>query len=65
MDPAVTRRLHDAFRSTLEDPAVLATFERYDQSVIYMNGDDYAKFIAQQYQKEKVLIDRLGLAMKT
>jgi tripartite-type tricarboxylate transporter receptor subunit TctC len=65
IDPAVTRRLHDAFRSTLEDPAVLATFEKYDQSVIYMNGDDYAKFIAQQFQKEKVLIDRLGLAVKT
>ena len=41
MDPAVTRRLHDAFRKTLEDPAVLATFEKYDQSVIYMNSDDY------------------------
>jgi tripartite-type tricarboxylate transporter receptor subunit TctC len=65
MDPALTRRLHDAFRKTLEDPVVLAAFEKYDQSVIYMNSDDYAKFIAEQYKKEKVLIDRLGLAMKT
>lgn len=65
MDAAVTRRLHDAFRRTLEDPAVLATFEKYDQSVIYMNSADYEKFIREQYVKEKVLIDRLGLAMKT
>jgi tripartite-type tricarboxylate transporter receptor subunit TctC len=65
MDPALTRRLHDAFRKTLEDPAVLATFEKYDQSVIYMNSADYEKFIREQYVKEKALIDRLGLALKT
>jgi tripartite-type tricarboxylate transporter receptor subunit TctC len=65
LDPAVTRRLHDAFRKTLEDPAVLATFEKYDQSVIYMNSADYEKFIREQYVKEKALIERLGLAMKT
>ncbi len=65
MDPALTRRLHDAFRSTLQDPAVLAAFEKYDQGVIYMNSTDYEKFIREQYVKEKVLIDKLGLAMKT
>ena len=64
MDPALTKRLHDAFKKTLEDPAVLATFEKYDQSVIYMNTNDYTKFIADQYVKEKVVIERLGLAMK-
>ena len=65
MDPAVTRRLHDAFRKTLEDPAVLATFEKYDQSVIYMGSADYEKFIRDQYAKEKDIIEKLGLAMKT
>ena len=42
--PAVVRTLHDAFRKTLEDPAVLATFDKYDQTVIYMNTEDYTKF---------------------
>lgn len=65
MDPALTRRLHDAFRKTLDDPAVLATFEKYDQSVIYMGSAEYDKFIREQYVKEKALIERLGLAMKT
>ena len=65
LEPALTRRLHDAFRKTLEDPAVLAAFEKYDQSVIYMNTADYEKFIQEQYVKEKALIERLGLAMKT
>lgn len=65
LDAAVTRRLHDAFRKTLEDPAVLATFEKFDQSVIYMGTAEYDKFIREQFDKEKVLIERLGLAQKT
>ena len=64
MDPALTKRLHDVFKKTLEDPVVLASFEKYDQSVIYMNTADYTKFIADQYVKEKGVIERLGLAMK-
>jgi len=64
MEPAVTNRLHDAFKKTLEDPAVLATFDKYDQSVIYMNADDYTRFLREQYVKEKVIIERLGLALK-
>ena len=65
MDPAVVRRLHDAFKKTLEDPAVLATFEKYDQSVIYLNSEDYAKFTRAQFAKEKEMIEKLGLAAKT
>ena len=65
MDAALTKRLHDAFKKTLEDSAVLASFEKYDQSVIYMNTADYTKFIADQYVKEKAVIERLGLALKT
>jgi tripartite-type tricarboxylate transporter receptor subunit TctC len=64
MDPAVRGKLHDAFKKTLEDPAVLATFEKYDQSVIYMSGPDYEKFIREQYVKEKDIIEKLGLSLK-
>ena len=64
MDPALTRTLHDAFRKTLDDPAVLATFDKYDQSVIYMDSAAYTKFAAETFAKEKLLIERLGLAMK-
>jgi tripartite-type tricarboxylate transporter receptor subunit TctC len=64
MEPAVTRRLQDAFRKTLEDPAVLAAFEKYDQSVIYMNTDDYTRYMTDQFQAEKALMERIGLLAK-
>ncbi len=62
MDPAVTKKLHDTFKATLEDPKVLASFEKYDQSVIYMNTEDYAKYARETFPKEKKLIEQLGLA---
>jgi len=65
MEPAVVRTLHDAFRKTLEDPAVLATFEKYDQSVIYMNTETYTKWARETFEAEKATIERLGLAAKT
>ncbi len=62
MDPAITRKLHDTFKATLEDPKVLASFEKYDQSVIYMNTEDYTKYARENFPKEKKLIEQLGLA---
>ena len=64
MEPALTLRLHDAFKKTLEDPAVLASFEKYDQTVIYMNTADYTQFARDNYIKEKAVIERLGLSAK-
>ncbi len=64
LDPAITRALHDAFRKTLDDPAVLATFEKYDQSVIYMNTETYTRFARDSFAAEKATIERLGLASK-
>jgi tripartite-type tricarboxylate transporter receptor subunit TctC len=64
MDPGVVRALHDAFKKTLEDPAVLASLDKYDQSVIYMNSETYTKFARDSFIAEKATIERLGLANK-
>ena len=64
MDPAVVKTLHDAFRKTLDDPAVIAVLDKYDQSVIYLNTAAYTKFARESYVSEKALIERLGLAGK-
>jgi tripartite-type tricarboxylate transporter receptor subunit TctC len=62
MDPALTRQLHDAFRKTLEDPAVLATFDKFDQTVIYMGTEQYSKWARETFQAEKATIERLGMS---
>jgi tripartite-type tricarboxylate transporter receptor subunit TctC len=64
MEPALVRTLHDAFRKTLDDPAVLATLDKYDQSVLYMNTETYTKFARDSFVAEKATIERLGLAGK-
>lgn len=62
MDPAVVRALHDAFKKTLEDPAVLASFEKFDQTVIYMDTEQYTRFARESFAAEKATMERLGLA---
>jgi tripartite-type tricarboxylate transporter receptor subunit TctC len=64
MDPAVTKTIHDAFKKTLDDPAVMASFDKFDQSVIYMDTATYTKFAHESFQAEKALIERLGMANK-
>lgn len=61
MDPAVVKTLHDAFRKTLEDPAVLATFDKYDQTVVYMNTEAYTKWARETYAAERATMERLGM----
>ena len=62
MDPAVVKILHDAFKKTLDDPAVLAVFDKYDQNTIYLDTAAYTKYAADTFHGEKALIERLGLA---
>ena len=64
MEPALVRTLHDAFKKTLDDPAVLASFDKYDQSVIYMNTEAYTQFARDSFAAERATIERLGLLGK-
>lgn len=65
MDTAVVKVLHDAFRRTLDDPAVMASFDKFDQSVIYMGTEEYTRWARETFQAEKATIERLGLAAKS
>jgi tripartite-type tricarboxylate transporter receptor subunit TctC len=61
MDPALTRRLQDVFKKTLEDPAVLSTLEKFDQPVIYMDSEGYTKFAQETFKAEREAINMLGM----
>ena len=64
MEPAVTRAIHDAFRKAIAEPSVLAIFDKYDQSVIYMNTEQYTKFACESFAAERATIERLGMLNK-
>lgn len=64
MDPAVVKVLHDAFRKTLEDPAVQATLDKFYMPSIYMSTAEYTAYAERTFKAEKATIDRLGLARK-
>lgn len=64
MDPAIVKTLHDAFKKTLEDPAVLATLDKFFMPSVYMGTADYTAYAERTFKAEKATIERLGLAKK-
>lgn len=64
MDPAVVRKLHDAFKKAMDDPRHIEVLRQLNQDAWYRSGADYAQWVREAYAKDKVLIDRLGLAAK-
>lgn len=64
MDPAVVKKLHDAFKKAMEDPRHVEVLAQLNQDVWYRSGTDYAQWARDAFAKDKVLIERLGLAAK-
>lgn len=58
----VLKKLHDAFKTTLEQESYKAALARYDMVPIYMGTDAYRKFAQETYTREKALVEKLGLA---
>jgi len=65
MDPAVVKTLHDAFKKALDDPKHLELLDQLNQDLWYRSGDEYLAWARETYAKDKVLIERLGLAAKS
>jgi tripartite-type tricarboxylate transporter receptor subunit TctC len=64
MDPAVVKKLHDAFKKAYDDPKVAELYEKYDYSRRYMSTEDYAAFVPKMAANEKAALEKLGLAKK-
>lgn len=62
--PAVTKRLHDAFKRAMEQESYVSALARYDMVPMYMNSATYLKFAQNTYVKEKALVEKLGLLRK-
>ncbi|MGA0612078.1 tripartite tricarboxylate transporter substrate binding protein [Caldimonas sp. KR1-144] len=62
MNPKLVAKIHDAFKRAMEMPNHVEALAKYDQQLMYMSPQGYAKFAAETMTREKQLIDKLGLA---
>lgn len=61
LDPAVLAKLREVFRSAVASSEFAAACARIDAPVMYLDGPDYERYVADVVRKEKVLIERLNL----
>jgi tripartite-type tricarboxylate transporter receptor subunit TctC len=62
MDPAIVKKLHDAFKKAYDNPKVAELFEKFDFTRRYMNTADYQAFVPKLAAAEKAALEKLGLA---
>jgi tripartite-type tricarboxylate transporter receptor subunit TctC len=63
-DPKLVKTLHDAFRKGMEEPSYLKVLEKYDMEPFYLGTQEYTKYVAEQYEEMKVIVEQLGLKQK-
>ena len=61
LEPAIARRLREAFKAAAASPEFAAACDRIDAPLMYLDAPDYEKYIAAAYKKETALIERLKL----
>jgi tripartite-type tricarboxylate transporter receptor subunit TctC len=62
--PEIVKILHDAFKKTLDDPAVKAKLDQFQQPTIYMNTADYTAYAKRTFAAERATVEKLGLLKK-
>jgi len=60
--PEVVKKLHDAFKQAMEEPSYVAALGKYDMLPDYKSSAQYAQFAKDTVAREKVIIEKLGLA---
>ena len=64
MEPRVVKTLHDGFKKALDDPEHQKVLDQLDQEQWYRSSEAYADYARETFQKERALIERLGLLAK-
>ena len=64
MDPAIVKKLHDAFKKAYDDPKVAELYHKFDFVRRYMNTENYNIFVPKMAADEKAALEKLGLAKK-
>ena len=61
LEPAIEKRLREAFKTAAASSEFAEACSRIDAPLMYLDGPDYAKYMAATYRKETQLIERLKL----
>lgn len=64
MDPAIVKKLADAFKKATEDPAVIEVLKKYDMFPRFLDTAAYIKATEESVKVESAVIKDLGLARK-
>ena len=57
----MVQRLHDAFKKAMDDPEFLAVMKSFDMNTLYLNSEDYEKFVREDSARIQRLVQKLGL----
>ncbi len=60
-DPAIVKRLHDAFKQAMEQDSYRDALRRFDIDAQYMSSEQFTAFAHEITRTERELIDRIGL----
>lgn len=61
MDPAVVKKLHDAFKKAYDDPKVIELFDKFDFVRRYMGHEEYQRFGVELHDLEREALKKVGL----
>jgi tripartite-type tricarboxylate transporter receptor subunit TctC len=64
MPMPIVQKLHDAFKKSLDDPEFLAVMKNFDMNTLYLNSEEYGKFVRQDSARINKLVQKLGLQKK-
>jgi tripartite-type tricarboxylate transporter receptor subunit TctC len=65
LDPQIVKILHDTIRKAMDDAVFLQQLDRFGQEIHYMSPATYSEYARHALEKEKEIVERLGLAGKT
>jgi tripartite-type tricarboxylate transporter receptor subunit TctC len=65
LDPAIAKRLRDAFKLAVFSSEFKQSLDRIDAPALYLDGPEYEQYVASVYKKETALIEKLKLREMT
>lgn len=64
MPKPIVEKLHDAFKKAMDDPEFQAVMKKLDMTTLYLNSEEYEKYVRQDSERIGKLVQKLGLQKK-